>query len=139
MGRSEANSFKIDAPDFHALASNQERCVKNGYLVKQGQFNTASRKKRWFELAEHWPLLYYFDSDDGGKALGVIMLKAATYELAAQHLRPHGSTFVVLTSEGVVRVRKRRALEAVVDAALARTEPWMPSPMAALFEHFGGA
>ena len=39
--------------------------------------------------------------------------------------------FVVLTSEGVVRVRKRRALEAVVDAALARTEPWMPSPMAA--------
>ena len=83
MGRSEANSFKIDAPDFHALASNQERCVKNGYLVKQGQFNTASWKKRWFELAEHWPLLYYFDSDDGGKALGVIVLKAATYELAA--------------------------------------------------------
>lgn len=81
MARAEGSSFKTDASDFFALASQQDRCLKSGYLVKQRQ-EAGSWQKRFFRLVEHWPLLYYYDSHDQGKPIGVIVLKYARATIA---------------------------------------------------------
>ena len=72
-GSTPESSFKIDVQDFHALATRQASSPKkSGFLVKQGSFNTSSWKRRWFEVAAHFPILYYYEAK-GGRAIGAIV------------------------------------------------------------------
>lgn len=89
-----ALKLKMEMDDWGALSrSAATRSDRKGFLTKQGQVNSVSKKRRFFALDGLF--LHYYESEDPASAIGVIVLEGSSARVTG---KDHG--FVLTTCSG---------------------------------------
>lgn len=93
-GGGSAPKLKMEMEDWATLSRNAAaRSDRKGFLTKQGQVNSVSKKRRFFALDGLF--LHYYESEDPATAIGVIVLEGSSARVTG---KDHG--FVLTTCSG---------------------------------------